>query len=99
VEQDGMVLDLSVNGIYVMTDILPNENESLTVSFRVPGNDRLLHMNGVVAWVNPHQAHPVHSLPPGFGFCFMKTVPDDMKLIIRAIQNYCRSNPLYRQYL
>jgi hypothetical protein len=94
-----MVLDLSVSGVYIMADVLPGEGESLIVSFRVPGNDRLLRMRGVVAWINPHQAHPVHSLPPGFGFCFLQPAPDDMKLIIRAIQDYCRSNPLYRQYL
>ena len=94
-----MVLDLSVNGIYITTGILPSEGETLIVSFRVPGNDRLLLMRGVVAWLNPHQAHPVHSLPPGFGFSFLQPVPDDMKLIITAIQDYCRSNPMYRQYL
>jgi hypothetical protein len=94
-----MVLDLSVNGIYIMTEMLPNEGESLTVSFRVPSNDRVLRMRGVVAWLNPKQSHPVHSLPAGFGFCFIQTTPEDMKLVIGAIQDYCRSNPLYRQYL
>jgi hypothetical protein len=52
-----------------------------------------------VAWLNPHQSHPVHSLPAGFGFCFIQPTPEDMKLVIGAIQDYCRSNPLYRQYL
>jgi hypothetical protein len=94
-----MVLDLSVNGVYVMTETLPSEGEALTVSFQIPGNDRLLRMPGVVAWLNPHQAHPVHSLPPGFGFCFRQPATEDLKLIISAIQEYCRSNPLYRQYL
>ena len=70
-----------------------------TVNFRVPRNDRVLRMRGVVAWLNPNQSHPVHSLPPGFGFCFIQPTPEDMKLVISAIQDYCRSNPLYRQYL
>lgn len=81
------------------SDALPTEGESLKVSFKVPGNDRLLSFDALVAWLNPHQAHPVHSLPPGFGLCFVNPAPEDAILIIKTIQDYCRSNPVYRQYL
>jgi hypothetical protein len=99
VEQDGLILDLSLNGAYVTSDALPAEGESIKVSFRVPGNDRILSMSAVVAWLNPHQAHPVHSLPPGFGLCFLDPSREEAFLISKTIQDYCRSNPVYRQYL
>ena len=69
------------------------------MSFRVPGTDRLLRLRAVVAWLNPHQAHPVHSLPRGFGLCFLDPSTEDQKLIINVIESYLRANPLYRQYL
>jgi hypothetical protein len=93
------MLDLSLKGAYVAADVLPTKDESLKVSFCVPGNDRLLSVSAVVAWVNPHQAHPVHSLPPGFGLYFLEAAPQDVIIITRTIQDYCRSNPVYRQYL
>ena len=99
VEHDGLMLDLSLKGAYVATELLPTKDESLKVRFHVPGNDRLLSVSAVVAWVNRHQAHPVHSLPPGFGLYFLDPSPEDSVIITRAIQDYCRSNPVYRQYL
>lgn len=99
VEHDGLMLDLSLKGAYVATELLPSKDESLRVSFHVPGNERLLSVGAVVAWVNPHQAHPVHSLPPGFGLYFLDLSPENTNIITRAIQDYCRSNPVYRQYL
>lgn len=94
-----MILDLSLSGAYVNADVLPREGETLEVCFRVPGNDRLLRLRAVVAWLNPHQAHPVHSLPPGFGLCFVDSPPADRRLIALAIESYLRANPLYRQCL
>lgn len=98
-DREGMVLDISVKGAYVKTTPLPETGEYLAIAFRVPGNDRLLRISGVVAWINRHQAHPVHSLPPGFGFRFLEPAPEDASLIAGTIDAYCRSNPLYRQYL
>jgi hypothetical protein len=94
-----MLCDLSLRGAYVQTDSLPKEGDSMTLCFRVPGNDWLLRVQGVVVWVNHQQAHPVHSLPPGFGFSFLETSHRDLLLIARAIEAYCRSNPIYQQYV
>ena len=94
-----MVLDLSLNGAYIQSEVLPAEGDTLTITFRVPGNDRLLSIKGLVAWINLHQAHPVHSLPPGFGFSFLEASPQDAALIAQTIVTYCRSNPIYKQYL
>lgn len=94
-----MLLDLSLRGVYVATDALPAVGDEVSVRFSVPGNTREIVLKGAVAWVQGEQTHPVHGLPRGFGLRFLKLSVEDVRLIARAIQAYCLSNPLYRQYL
>jgi hypothetical protein len=85
-----LLLDLSLRGVYVATEEL---------KFQVPGNVNVLSIGGLVAWVQREKTHPVHGLPQGFGVRFTKLEADEVRLIARAIQSYCQSNPIYRQYL
>jgi hypothetical protein len=94
-----MLLDLSLRGVYVATSGLRPSGEEVRVRFQVPGNVRELSIAGVVAWVQKEKTHPVHGLPQGYGVRFGRLEVDDVRLIARAIQLYCLSNPLYRQYL
>lgn len=98
-ESDGMVLDLSLRGVYVASHVLPKVADRVTVRFRVPTNERTLVLSGIVAWVQEEQTHPVHGLPPGFGLRFRKMAVEDVRVIMQTIQAYCESNPIYRQYL
>ncbi len=98
-EGRAMLLDLSLKGVYIATKELPDVGDELEVAFRVPGNERELAIKSVVVWVQKVQTHPVHGLPPGFGATFQTLEIDDVRVIARAIQSYCLSNPLYRQYL
>ena len=98
-ESPGLLIDLSVAGVYVQARTLPAEGDEVVVKFRVPGNDRLLQIQTTVVYVNRNQKHPVHSLPPGAGLRFRNLSVDDSKLVVGAIRAYCLSNPLYRQYL
>lgn len=94
-----MLLDLSLRGVYVATHRLPIVGDELVITFGVPGNERVLEIRTVVAWIQTHQTHPVHGLPVGFGARFKKLAVEDVRVIARAIQAYCLSNPIYRQYL
>lgn len=94
-----LLIDLSVAGVYVQTNAAIGEGDEVVIKFRVPGNDRLLEIATIVVYVNRDQKHPVHSLPPGAGLRFRSLSVEDSKLIVGAILAYCRSNPLYRQYL
>ena len=98
-QTDGMVLDLSLRGVYVATHVLPEVGHELSVHFRVPTNERVLDLEGLVAWVQKEQTHPVHGLPPGFGLRFRKLAVEDVRVLMRTIEAYCESNPIYRQYL
>ena len=94
-----MLLDLSLRGLYVATQKLPIVGDELEIVFRAPENERVLKIPSVVAWIQTHQTHPVHGLPVGFGARFKKLTVEDVRVIVRTIQSYCRSNPIYRQYL
>ena len=94
-----MLLDLSLRGVYVATHELRTSGDEVRVRFQVPGNVRELSIPGLVAWVQKEKTHPVHGLPRGFGVRFTKLEVEDVRLIARAIQSYCQSNPIYRQYL
>ena len=94
-----MLLDLSLQGVYVATDDLPAVGEELDITFGVPGNTRELTIRSVVAWLQAEQTHPVHGLPVGFGARFQQADIEDIRIIARTIQQYCESNPIYRQYL
>ena len=94
-----MLLDLSLKGVYIAAKELPGVGDGLEIRFRVPGNDRELAIKSVVAWVQKVQTHPVHGLRPGFGATFERLELEDVRVMARAIQSYCLSSPLYRQYL
>ncbi len=94
-----LLLDLSLRGVYVATEELRTSGDEVRVRFHVPGNVRELEIGGLVAWVQKEKTHPVHGLPQGFGVRFTKLEVEDARLITGAIQSYCESNPIYRQYL
>ena len=43
-----------------------------------------MSIDGVVAWTNPVQEHPVHSLPPGFGVAF-RALSDESRERIEVV--------------
>jgi Tfp pilus assembly protein PilZ len=94
-----MLLDLSLRGVYVAANELPTAGDEVRIRFHVPGNIQELSIPGLVAWVQSEKTHPVHGLPRGFGVRFSKLEVEDIRLIARAIQSYCMSNPIYRQYV
>jgi Tfp pilus assembly protein PilZ len=76
--EDGVtafIVNINVLGAYVALDTIPALGREVTCRFQVPGREEELLVEGVVAWTNPRQEHPVHSLPPGFGVAF-RTLPD-----------------------
>lgn len=52
--------------------------------FQVPGSEREAKKERVVAWTNPQQEHPVHSMPPGFGVAF-RGLSDDARARIEQL--------------
>jgi uncharacterized protein (TIGR02266 family) len=79
------IVNINVLGAYVATSgEMPEHGRGVTFRFKPPGTEREVELRGHVAWLNPTQQHPVHSLPPGFGVRFA-SVPDDARARIEEI--------------
>ena len=57
------IVNINVLGAYVAHEVMPALGRTLVFRFHVPGSEREVVVDGVVAWTNPQQEHPVHSLP------------------------------------
>ena len=78
------IVNINVLGAYVAHETMPALGRTLVFRFHIPGSEREVVANGVVAWTNPQQEHPVHSLPPGFGVAF-RALSDDARSRIEHI--------------
>lgn len=85
--------NLSVLGAYLASDDTVRVNQMLRLRFTVPGNVIESEIVGVVAWVNPRQQHPVHSLPPGFGVRFMGLDEEPRRRIEAVVEEYVSRQP------
>jgi Tfp pilus assembly protein PilZ len=82
------IVNLNVLGAYVAHDAIPALGRTLVFRFHVPGSERPVVTDGVVAWTNPQQEHPVHSLPPGFGVAFRGLTEDARARIEQIVSEY-----------
>ena len=92
-EASAFLVNINALGVYVAHDEMPRLGQGVRVQFSLPDNERELSLDGSVAWVNPRQQHPVHSLPPGFGVQFRNVPPEDATSIERVIAEYRGRNP------
>jgi Tfp pilus assembly protein PilZ len=82
------IVNINPLGAYVAHETIPTLGRTLVFRFQVPGSEREVVANGVVAWTNPHQEHPVHSLPPGFGVAFRGLSDDARSRIEQIVTEY-----------
>ncbi len=82
------IVNINVLGAYVAYDALPLLGQRVTCRFGTPGNAIEIVAEGVVAWVNSQQNHPVHSLPPGFGIKFERLSERDRTRIEEQVTSY-----------
>jgi len=82
--ESAFIVNINVLGAYVAYDTMPALGREVACRFQLPGREDVLEVIGVVAWTNPRQEHPVHSLPPGFGVAF-RGLPDGARGRIEEI--------------
>jgi uncharacterized protein (TIGR02266 family) len=87
------LVNLNLRGVYIAHDEMPRLGQGVRVRFSFPDSERELALEGTVAWLNPRQQHPVHSLPPGFGVQFRDVTAEDRRSIESVIANYKARNP------
>jgi hypothetical protein len=91
----GFLVNVNILGAYVAAEQgqFPALGETLVCCFRTPENDIEMQIPCVVAWVNPHQQHPVHSLPPGFGVKFDALAGVNLRRIQDIVDAYIKRHP------
>lgn len=87
------IVNINALGVYVAHGEMPRLGQGVRVQFSLPDSERELSLEGSVAWLNPRQQHPVHSLPPGFGVKFRDVPAEDVRNIERVITDYKAQHP------
>jgi hypothetical protein len=82
------LVNINVLGAYVELDATLPIGQPLRCAFRLPGTERELQIDAIVAWNNPQQQHPVHSLPPGFGISFRNLSAEARRDIVGLVAAY-----------
>jgi Tfp pilus assembly protein PilZ len=85
--------NINILGAYLAWDESTAVGEGLLLRFGSAGTATLIESRGVVAWVNPKQQHPVHSLPPGFGVKFVDLPGKTARRIEAIVQDYVARHP------
>lgn len=87
------IANINLLGAYLAWDEWPAIGEGVVMRFGSAGTETLIEIRGVVAWVNPKQQHPVHSLPPGFGVKFVDLSAHAVQRIENIVQDYVARHP------
>jgi hypothetical protein len=91
------LVNLNVLGAYIAHEEQPILGEGVECRFTIPGNEIEVVAGGVVAWLNPQQNHPVHSLPPGFGVRFERLSDNDRARVAKIVGSYIARSGLMRR--
>lgn len=78
------VSNLGPGGLFAASHRPPLPGQTIVLDMQLPR--RTVHVEGVVAWVNPPEQPLTRSLPPGFGVRFNQIGPADR----RALTEYIR---------
>jgi len=86
--ESAFIVNINVLGAYVANDVMPPLGRPVVFRFHVPGSEREVVADGLVAWTNPQQEHPVHSLPAGFGVAFRGLSAEARERIEQVVMDY-----------
>jgi Tfp pilus assembly protein PilZ len=91
----GFTVNLNILGAYVAAEAgqFPALGEAVVCHVNTPDNGIEMPIVGVIAWVNAHQPHPVHSLPPGFGIKFENLAEEHKQRILDVVDEYLKRHP------
>ena len=72
---------------------LPVLGQHVRLQFQLQEGGVPVALDGRVSWLNQHQQHPVHSLPPGFGMQFQPLSDAVRAAVDRAIGAWLEAHP------
>lgn len=88
------VANVNEYGAYLADEEMPRVGQGMTLRFVPPGSEVEIEATGAVAWLNPKQQHPVHSLPPGYGVQFDPLRESALQQITAIVQAFLERHRL-----
>ena len=86
--EDALICNLSVLGVYVTAEHVPEEGERVALRFLPPDGQGALECEAEVTWSNPEPPEHVDSLPPGCGLRFASMAPSELVRLEALIRDY-----------
>jgi Tfp pilus assembly protein PilZ len=90
---DGVLCNISVLGVYIALDEVPEVGETVELRFALPGGIRITS-SGLVVWRNAEDSASAHRLPPGCGVRFVGLEPQYSRQIDELVNAYKAALPL-----
>jgi Tfp pilus assembly protein PilZ len=87
------IANINEFGAYVADDEMPLLGQGVRLLVGIPGSEAEVEVRGAVAWVNPGQQHPVHSLPPGYGVKFDPLHEPALGHVVGVVRAWLARNP------
>lgn len=88
------IANINEYGAYLADEEMPKTGQGMTLRFVPPGSEVEIEATGAVAWLNPKQQHPVHSLPPGYGVQFDPLRESALQQITAIVQAFLERHRL-----
>lgn len=98
-DEEALVVDLGLRGVFVERATALPTGAAVTVRFRLPGNERPIEARARVAWRHPADAPRVSArLPPGLGVEFTVLSEGDAARVRNFLVEHWRRAPRARQF-
>jgi len=86
--RETFLVNVNILGAFIADDDPPLLGRGVCCQFRVPGTENVVAVDGIVAWINARQQHPVHSLPRGFGVEFRGISPQNREVLRGIVSDW-----------
>lgn len=84
-QEQGMVCNLSMLGVYIHLENRPEEGEEIDLAFELPDGGGRFEASAVVTWVNDAPAESAAALPAGCGLRFSSVAPADLRRVAAIV--------------
>ncbi|PYQ25737.1 MAG: hypothetical protein DMF81_01435 [Acidobacteria bacterium] len=86
--QEGRLCNISVKGVYVTVDPIPDVGDLFRLSFNLPDDEKPVEVEAEVAWRNTERDRKVLRLPLGCGLHFLNLGAHDYERIASFVDTH-----------
>ncbi len=90
------IANINEYGAFMADDDMPEVGQGIALRFLLPGSETEVEATGAVAWLNPKQQHPVHSLPAGYGVQFDPLKDPLLTFVLGVVEEFLERHEVKR---